>query len=506
MTAKVMQSLAALLQGEAEISKDCQISGLTLDSRQVQTGSCFVAVPGGASDGRDYIEAAIVAGAAAVLAEKQGYAFDAKPFSVPVVLIDGLGRKLSKIAGRFYQHPSRACTVVGITGTNGKTSVAYLLAQAIDQLGKTAGLVGTIGVGVVGANNKSSLTKSTLTTPDAISVQKQLRELVDTGCEVVCMEVSSHGLQQERVAAIEFDQAVFTNLSQDHLDYHGSMQAYGEAKGRLFKYSSVQTTVVNVDDAFGQSLQTSVSLPVIACSLNAEYWHKPGCLIAQQCQPHSDGLVFEVHYDGKQQTMASPLVGEINVYNLLSVVAVLLNMDYELEKIASVLPQCKAPPGRLERISAMVNNLQSKPAVVVDFAHTPDALEQALKAVRAHCKGRLSVVFGCGGGRDKQKRPKMGRIAQSLADSVMITDDNPRGETPAAIVADILAGMQAPVNVQHKRALAIEQAVLQAEPQDWVVIAGKGHETEQVYADRTLQINDREIAADALQAWGEKAA
>ncbi|MFT5606886.1 MAG: UDP-N-acetylmuramoyl-L-alanyl-D-glutamate--2,6-diaminopimelate ligase [Parvicella sp.] len=475
--------LAELLEGIGAVEQEIWVSGLNLDSRQVNSGDAFIAVKGELADGRDYISQAIEHGAVVVIAERQGFA--GAKIRVPYILIEDLDQKVSELAARFYGHPSKDCRVIGVTGTNAKTSTCYLLAQAAAKMGVPTAMIGTIGYG-----DSTCLQTSTLTTPDAISVQRQLRELVNDGFQVVCMEVSSHGLVQHRVAAVEFEVAVFTNLSQDHLDYHGTMQAYAEAKGLLFNMRCVKTALINADDAFGQTLIKRFP----ATSLT---FGEKGKLAISDIELRVSGVQFSLTFDGKSQLIESLLVGDFNVMNLTAVIGVLISLDFAVEDIAMTLKECQAPPGRLEKIGFD----KAKPNVVVDYAHTPDALEKALGALRTHCEGELSVVFGCGGDRDKAKRSLMGAIAERLADDVLLTDDNPRSETPSHIVADILTGMQFPATVNHDRSAAINMAITQSQSEDWVLVAGKGHETEQVYADHTLQVNDRQISVDALAAW-----
>ncbi len=485
----IPKSLSALLDGIAVIDRDVEVSSLTLDSREVQHGSCFVAVPGALADGRNFIDKAIASGACAVLAEANDYSVI--ECQVPVVLIDNLNAKLSEIASRFYQHPSKQIKVIGVTGTNGKTSVCFYIAQALSLLGEQAAVVGTIGYGKVDCLNYTGLT-----TPDAISVQKQLRELVDAGNTTICMEVSSHGLDQHRVASVEFDVAIFTNLSQDHLDYHGSMQAYEQAKAKLFKFPSLKNSVINIDDEFGVRLLQQITVSTMA------YGWQNADVTLLEVSSHQERLNFKAKIKGEQYELATDLIGEFNATNLIAAIAGIVALGYQASAVVNTVPNLKAPPGRLEKIDADI----SKPTVIVDFAHTPDALEQALLTVRTYCEGKLSVVFGCGGDRDAVKRPLMGEIAEKHADHIVLTDDNPRGERPSAIVVDIMQGLRYPVTVLHNREDAIRSAVLRASGKDWVLIAGKGHEAEQVYADKTLEINDRDIALSALENWEELAA
>lgn len=474
-------NLDELLDGLAGVEKGICVSELTLDSRSVKPGSCFIAIPGARVDGRDYVTSAAALGASAVLVEATG--FTATDITVPIVLIDNLNAKLSKIAARFYNHPSREAKVIGVTGTNGKTSVCFYVAQALNELGGQGAVIGTIGYGATDA-----LTDTGLTTPDAISVQRQLRELVDAGNTVICMEVSSHGLDQHRVAAVDFTVAVLTNISQDHLDYHGSMQSYAQAKTKLFQFNSLHCSVINADDELGNQLLSQLTVPLISYG-----WNNADFAI-KSLQHRSSGLAFKLSEKGQEYDVHTQLIGDYNADNLVAAVATITAIGYQTSAIVDVLRKVTAPPGRLEKIGSDAH----KPTVIVDFAHTPDALEQVLQTVKCHCDGEVSVVFGCGGDRDSAKRPLMGAIAEQYADRIVLTDDNPRGECPSAIIVDIMQGLKSPVTVLHNRDAAIRSAVLRASDKDWVLIAGKGHETEQAYADHTIEISDREIALSAL--------
>ena len=464
---------------------DCAVSGLSLDSRQICTGFLFLAVRGELADGRDYIDQAIANGAVAILLDSASGTMDAS-CAVPLLYVDQLRDQTSAVAARFYQAPSQQLCVIGFTGTNAKTSCAFFAAQALKTLGLEAAVIGTTGYGA-----PDQLRKSTLTTPDPVGVQAQLQELRAEGFDAVCMEVSSHGLDQGRVSAVVFDYAVFTNLSQDHLDYHGSMAAYGEAKARLFAMPSLKARIINADDRFGGEL-----LERFAAQKPLGFGLQNGEIKATNVRADASGMRFDLHLGDKQAQVTTALMGEINVENLLAIAALLTAMGYELDSIAPALAICRAPAGRLERISAAVN----QPVVIVDYAHTPDALAKALQSLRPHCDGLLTVVLGCGGDRDRAKRPLMAKAAVRLADSVLLTDDNPRGEQPEAIVADIQAGLKQPVRVIHDRREAIRTAVREAAVKDWVLIAGKGHETEQVYADRVVAFDDRQEARLALEA------
>jgi UDP-N-acetylmuramoyl-L-alanyl-D-glutamate--2,6-diaminopimelate ligase len=465
------------------------IRELTLDSRKVRPGDLFLAVPGSQQDGRVHIADAIVRGAAAVAYEAEG-APAMTAGSAELVAIKGLAGQLSAIAGRFYGEPSRRMHLVGITGTNGKTSVSQLLAQALDLLGQRCGIVGTLGNGFYNA-----LALGRHTTPDPIGVQATLADLQKAGARAVAMEVSSHGLHQGRVAALAFDVAVFTNLSRDHLDYHGSMDAYGEAKAALFAWPGLRCRVLNLDDQFGRELaRAEHDSRLISYSLEdpAAY------LYCRDAQFDEQGVRVKLVTPRGEGNVRSALLGRFNLSNLLAVVGALLGMDYPLDEILRVLPQLQGPVGRMQRLGGT-----RQPLVVVDYAHTPDALEKVLQALRPHVEGRLLCLFGCGGDRDRGKRPLMAAVVERLADGVLVTDDNPRGEAPEQIFSDIRAGFAAPERVQfvHGRGQAIAQLIAAASPADVLVLAGKGHEDYQEINGVRQPFSDLVEAGNALAAW-----
>ncbi|MDM8347561.1 UDP-N-acetylmuramoyl-L-alanyl-D-glutamate--2,6-diaminopimelate ligase [Pseudomonas sp. sp1636] len=465
------------------------IRELTLDSRKVRPGDLFLAVPGSQQDGRVHIADAIARGAAAV-----AYEAEAAPAmtasSAELLAIKGLAGQLSAIAGRFYGEPSRGLHLVGITGTNGKTSVSQLLAQALDLLGERCGIVGTLGNGFYNA-----LALGRHTTPDPIGVQATLADLKNAGARAVAMEVSSHGLHQGRVTALAFDVAVFTNLSRDHLDYHGSMDAYGEAKAALFAWPGLRCRVLNLDDQFGRELaRAEHDSRLISYSLEdpAAY------LYCRDAQFDEQGVRVKLVTPRGEGNVRSSLLGRFNLSNLLAVVGALLGMDYPLDEILRVLPQLQGPVGRMQRLGGA-----RQPLVVVDYAHTPDALEKVLEALRPHVEGRLLCLFGCGGERDRGKRPLMAAVVERLADGVLVTDDNPRGEAPEQIFSDIRTGFAAPERVQfvHGRGQAIAQLIATASPADVLVLAGKGHEDYQEINGVRQPFSDLLEAGKALAAW-----
>jgi UDP-N-acetylmuramoyl-L-alanyl-D-glutamate--2,6-diaminopimelate ligase len=434
-------------------------------------------------------------GAVAVLWEPApGIEAPQLPPQVVVQEVPGLHALAGELADRFFGRPSADLGVVGFTGTNGKTTSAYLLAQAADLVGRRGAYLGTLGFGRPGA-----LRDAALTTPDVVTVHRRLAEARDAGAKSIALEVSSHALDQQRVAAVRFDTAVFTNLTRDHLDYHGTFEAYGAAKARLFHQSGLRCAVVNVRDEFGRQLAAGLDagLERIVCSTSNELWIEPGAgwIRLPELRATSAGLTLHVESSWGAGTLRSPLVGEFNAENLLAVLGVLLGWGVPLQQALIALATCVAPPGRMEALGGGM-----QPLALVDYAHSPDALGKVLQAARAHARGRLFCVFGCGGDRDPGKRPQMGAIAESLADVVVVTDDNPRTEDSRAILAQILAGMRAPdaAHVIADRAEAIHFALAEADVGDVVVIAGKGHEDYQLVGTETRPFSDRAVVLDAL--------
>ncbi len=491
------------------------VSGLTLDSRQVRRGDAFFALRGTHTHGVVFAAGAVQRGACVVLAEMpasgeslpalgsahapttehaagESATLPQTLHDVPVLWIDNLHAQVGEIAARFYERPAESMRIVGVTGTNGKTSCVQLLAQALTFLGHRAASIGTLGAGLDG-----QLRAGERTTPDAISVQAQLAEFRELGVTHVAMEVSSHALAQDRVGAVDFEIAAFTNLTRDHLDYHGSMQAYGAAKARLFAWPGLLNAVLNIDDAFGAQLL--LQLPSGVKALPTSMSDAEGATVrASAMVTSADGLAFALHTPWGTRAVSSHLLGRFNVSNLLTVVACLGALGEPFERIVAALTSLHPVNGRMSRLGGA----PGQPLVVVDYAHTPDALEQVLTALRAHCAGRLLCVFGCGGERDVGKRPLMGEIAGRLADVAIVTDDNPRGEDGSAIIAQIVAGMQAasaPPRVERDRAKAIYTALAAAQAGDVVLIAGKGHETYQDGAGGKHPFDDMAVAHGALE-------
>jgi len=472
-----------------QAGRDPLIRELTLDSRTVRAGDLFLAVQGSVVDGRAHIADALARGAAAVAYEVDGATV--LPFTdVPLIPVKGLIAQLSDIAGRFYGEPSRILDLVGVTGTNGKTSVTQLLAQALDLLNQHCGVIGTLGSGFHG-----ELKSGRLTTPDPIAVQATLNDLRKAGAKAVAMEVSSHALDQGRVAALAFNIAVLTNLSRDHLDYHGSMQAYAEAKARLFRWPSLTCRVLNLDDDFGRDLagQAAESRLITYSLLDA------GATLYCRSATFDDSGVNAILVTAQgEHTLRSSLLGRFNLSNVLAVVGTLMGMKYTVDEILAVLPALQGPAGRIQRLGGGIH-----PLVVVDYAHTPDALDKVLEALRPHAKGRLLCLFGCGGDRDRGKRPLMAAVAERLADRVVVTDDNPRSEDPLAIFNDIRPGFATGSEVEFisGRGAAIARLVASAAADDVIVLAGKGHEDYQEINGERLAFSDLVEARKALAQW-----
>lgn len=461
-------------------------AGLSADSRRLRPGDVFLAFPGAVHDGRHYIPQAIAAGAAAVLWEAEGYRWPLK-IKRPNLPVHGLRALAAKLAARWYGEPSRALWMTGVTGTNGKTSVTHWLAQGLKAAGRPSALLGTLGNGLVG-----NLTPASHTTPDCVELQRLLAEYRDAKAVAAVMEVSSHGLDQGRVEGVHFDVAVLTNLSRDHLDYHGSMEAYAQAKAKLFSWPGLKWAVLNVDDAFGQALyQRLEGSPVRRLG----YGFREGEIRGSALQLNAQGIRMTVTTPWGGGEVTSSLIGEFNAYNLLAVLGGLLAAGVGLKEALQYLGELKPVAGRMQTLSLGAGG----PTVVVDYAHTPDALEKALKALRPLTQGRLWCVFGAGGGRDRGKRPLMGGIAAALADAVVVTSDNPRNEDPAAIIADILAGMPPGQTAICDRAAAIRHAIGAASPEDVVLIAGKGHEDYQEVHGVLKPFSDLEVARAALE-------
>ena len=461
-----------------------KFTGITADSRKVKPGALFLAYPGVHADGRNFIAQAIQAGAAAVAWESQDFAWN-PAWQVANAGVAGLKQLVGDIAAEFYGQPSHKLNMVGVTGTNGKTSVSQWIAQALTVIGQKTAVIGTIGNGFVDAQNEAANT-----TPDAILLQAMLADFAAQGAQAVAMEVSSHGLHQGRVNGVKFDLAVLTNLSRDHLDYHETMEAYAAAKELLFTWPGLGIAVLNSDDAFGQRVMEKLQAqhkPVLTYGLHA------GDVRATDLQLHEHGLTMQVTTPQGNAQVNAPVLGRFNAYNILAVLTSLLALEVTLPQAVAAIARIKPVSGRMQQLGG-----DDKPLVVVDYAHTPDALEKVLVTLREQVQSKLICVFGCGGDRDAGKRPLMGAVSSRLADRVIVTSDNPRSEDPLHIIAQITADMHGACLVEPDRAKAIQQAINTASCGDIVLIAGKGHEDYQEVAGVKTPFSDTAVAAAAL--------
>ena len=451
---------------EVKGSKEIEITGLTAHSKRVAPGNLFIAKKGRKHDGALFIPDAIVSGASAILTDM----YD--PFVSAVQLIHpDISSIEAKLAACYYQNPSHALRVVGVTGTNGKTTVSFLLEALFSKAEIRTGMIGTIEW-IVGDHRFPG----SMTTPDVITNQKLLRDMVQAGCSAAVMEVTSHGLDQGRVGEIDFDLAVFTNLTQDHLDYHQDMDAYREAKEKLFAgLTRDKWAILNADDF----MRFATKANVFTYGIDAD-----ADLQAKEIRLSDKKTQFLVCYQGQELECRSQLVGKFNVYNLLAAISAGLCYGLSLETCLQALKSFKKVPGRLEKV---------KEGIFVDYAHTEDALKSVLQTLNEIKKGRLITVFGCGGDRDREKRPKMGKVASELSDMAIVTSDNPRSEDPEEIIEDILRGCDKSVSVQLDREEAIRFAIAIKKPEDLVLIAGKGHEKEQIFAHHVLPFDDAEV-------------
>jgi UDP-N-acetylmuramoyl-L-alanyl-D-glutamate--2,6-diaminopimelate ligase len=490
-----------LLDGIAAIpANDARVNDLTLDSRAARGGSLFFALGGRQSHGLKFAAEAAARGASVVLWDPAGGVDLTAPASTSAVFtapVAGLKQLVGRIADRFFGWPSSHLRVVGITGTNGKTTCAYLLAQCLARLKFEAAYLGTIGWGRIGA-----LQEPSHTTPDVVNVHRCLAKMRALGVRDVAMEVSSHALDQGRVDAVRFHSAALTNLTRDHLDYHPSMQAYGAAKARLFEFADLQHLIINIGDAFGRELAHRCAgrapLTAVWVGSGGSGWLADRSL-------HADDVVLDLHgismaLDGSfgKCRVTTRLLGRFNAENSVIVLACLAALGVPLADAAAALAECTPPPGRMEVIEAAS---AGRPLAVIDYAHTPDALAKALSALREHCRGDLWCVFGCGGDRDPGKRPLMGAIADELADRIIVTDDNPRSEDPEHITSGIIGGIVKHASrIIHDRGEAIATALTEAAAPDMVLIAGKGHEDYQIYGDVRRSFSDRREALRCLGA------
>jgi len=476
------------------IQYDVVIRGLTMDSRQIKNGDLFVAIDGEEVNGIDYIDAAIEAGAVAVVWDAQA---DVIPFAwskyttknnkkIPLIAINNLKEKLAVLANVFYEQPSEQLDIVAVTGTNGKTSCVNFIAQALGTENK-CGLIGTLGLGIY-----PDISAGTHTTPDVLTVHKTLADFVSQNAGYAALEVSSHALAQGRTDGVQIDTAIFTNLTQDHLDYHGTMESYLNEKLKLFKYASLKTAIINMDDPHGidfVNATTNVNIVTYSSMGNKDNVD----VYASNIQYHSDCSEFILNTRQGSINIHSNLVGDFNISNLLAVCAYLQVKDFSLDDIATKVNQIQPVVGRMQKIKA-----EGFPLVIVDYAHTPDALEHVLQTLTKQYQGNLTCVFGCGGERDKDKRKKMGEIADQYTDNIVLTNDNPRSESTEKIIEQIMLGINTSKNVRVEldRKKAIIEAIKETNKNGCVVIAGKGHETYQIIGDKKINFSDIKVVEE----------
>lgn len=482
-------SLIQLLPDVPGIPTDLEINGLVMDSRAVRPGDVFVAIAGFGAHGLGFFEQARERGAAAILFEPP--APDDLPAPADAIAVPGLRARMGEMAHQFHGAPSKAMTMVGVTGTSGKTSTVQLIAQAFEKIGIRTGTIGTLGVGLYGQEIATGFT-----TPLVLPMHEMLADLRDAGAKAVAMEVSSHALDQGRVDAVHYDIAVFTNLTRDHLDYHGDMETYGAAKAKLFSRPGLRAAVINRDDVFGHGLLQQLPAAVRGIGISAS-GDASADVAASNVVLDARGIGFDLRIGDRTRHVQSPLLGRFNIDNLLTVAGVLLAEGRGFSEIFEVLESLQPVAGRMNRLGGD----GVLPLVVIDYSHKPDPLEQALQSLRAHLKGELICVFGCGGERDRGKRPQMAAIAEKLSERVIVTDDNPRGENGDAIIADIVAGFERPdaAVVLRDRRAAITRAISEASADDIVLVAGKGHETYQEVAGIKYDFDDMAAARDVLE-------
>lgn len=479
---KSLQPLLRAFAQDVDVS-DVAIKDLRLDSRKVTTGDLFFAVQGQSTHGISYLDQVVAAGAVAVLTDKEVE----HEVAIPVIHVPKLSTLMGDVAHQFYGSPSEQLKVLAVTGTNGKTSVAWFLAHALNQQGQKAAYLGTLGAGFLNA-----LTPLLNTTPSVLDVHRLMASFIAQGATHVCMEVSSHALDQGRIDGVFVHQALFTNLSRDHLDYHLNMEQYAEAKFQLFDLFCSQSAIFNADDVVGQEwLKRSInSGQVLSYGIKT-----PADMQAKNISSQASGLHFDLCYENKKMPIDSPLMGLFNVENLLLVASSLSALGVEIEQLPQLIQSLQAVPGRMNVVE---NHKPIGATWVVDYAHTPDALASVLKSLRHHVAGQLFCIFGCGGDRDKGKRALMGQAAEQHADVVILTDDNPRFESPDAIVSGILAGMSKPHEVIHQRKQAIKHVMHMSQAGDVVLVAGKGHEDYQDVNGVRNHYNDEETIQNLL--------
>jgi UDP-N-acetylmuramoyl-L-alanyl-D-glutamate--2,6-diaminopimelate ligase len=459
------------------------------DSRYVNKGTVFFAVKGLSSDGCDFIESAINSGACAVVYEPP-YDLSNIETSIPIIAVDDLKLEIANIVSRHYESSINEMSIIGVTGTNGKTTVSWLIHQGFKKIGYKSGYIGTLGYGL------ENLNLNELTTPSCMKLHKILSEFQNSGVEYVVMEISSHAIDQKRIEGINFNTVIFTNLSRDHIDYHGNMENYGETKAKLFLERQSKIKIININDSFGRSLIERVDEEVISTSIEPINIDKDKFISVTKYETNGSGFDIDLKSSWGTFKTHVPLLGTFNIENVIQTIALFLSHGFSMSKIQTIIEGMKAPSGRMESVDMDNNHLL--PKVLVDFSHTPDALKLSLQSIRDHYDGKIWCVFGCGGDRDRGKRKMMGNIAERYADYVIVTSDNPRNENPEKIISDILEGISSKVETIVSREEAINFAIMNANKNEIILIAGKGHESYQKIGEETLEFSDHKISKKSL--------
>ena len=464
-----------------------KFDNLSLNSKQISKNTVFIAYPGNKHDGREFIQEAIENGAAGIIFESKNFKKNLN-LSIPNISISDLSNKLAAISSQFYEYPSKKISIIGITGTNGKTTSAYWLSQCLNHLKIKTAFIGTLGYG-----DLKKLKKSQNTTPSAIDLQRSIKEIYKKKYKYVAMEVSSHGIKEQRINNIEFKQRLFTNLSRDHLDYHKTMSEYAEVKKKFMLSEKNGNIIVNIDDKVGQSIFNNSVLPdnkKVSFSI-----YKKSKIQATNIRQDHNNLSFDLNYYGKSFPVRLKLIGIFNIYNVLGVIGCLSTMGFEVNQIINSLKKIKQVPGRTE----FIKKSKDLPSVMIDYAHTADALENILKSIKINSFKKIILVFGCGGDRDKGKRKEMAKIAEEYADHSLITSDNSRNENPKDIIEDISKHFdQEPIKIIDRKE-AICEAIKMADKEDLVVIAGKGHEEYQEIGNKKIYFSDKKVVDDFIK-------
>ena len=464
-----------------------KFDNLSLNSKQISKNTVFIAYPGNKHDGREFIQEAIKNGAAGIIFESKNFKKNLN-LSIPNISISDLKNKLAAISSQFYEYPSKKISIIGITGTNGKTTSAYWLSQCLNHLKIKTAFIGTLGYG-----DLKKLKKSQNTTPSAIDLQRSIKEIYKKKYKYVAMEVSSHGIKEQRINNIEFKQRLFTNLSRDHLDYHKTMSEYAEVKKKFMLSEKNGNIIVNIDDKVGQSIFNNSVLPdnkKVSFSI-----YKKSKIQATNIRQDHNNLSFDLNYYGKSFPVRLKLIGIFNIYNVLGVIGCLSTMGFEVNQIINSLKKIKQVPGRTE----FIKKSKDLPSVMIDYAHTADALENILKSIKNNSFKKIILVFGCGGDRDKGKRKEMAKIAEEYADHSLITSDNSRNENPKDIIEDISKHFdQEPIKIIDRKE-AICEAIKMANKEDLVVIAGKGHEEYQEIGNKKIYFSDKKVVDDFIK-------